>query len=142
MRDENEILVEAFRQMAPTNGLATVVIKRQKTQSAEIDVNVPLSLPHAIEHVRHTLAATRLVDEFAPGPGVFIVRVLTGGGGLKLNPVLVTVTITGGDTEAGPTTIRVRGAAKEGLIKQRAGEKTAASVANALVQQPPQVWRP
>lgn len=142
MRDENEILVDAFRQMAPSNGLAAFIIKRQKTQSTEVDVTVPLSLPQAIEHVRHTLAVTQLVDEFAAAPDMFTIRVLTGGGGLKLNPVLVTVTVTGRGPEAGHSTIRVRGAAKEGLIKQRAGEKTSTSIANALFQQPPQVWRP
>ncbi|WP_051806985.1 hypothetical protein [Streptomyces sp. NRRL F-2664] len=66
---------------------------------------------------------------------VRVVRALVGGGFAQMNPVLVTVTLT--DTGAGATTARVRGAAKEGLIKQRAGEKTAHQVATLLLGHPP-----
>ncbi|MEC4573194.1 hypothetical protein [Streptomyces virginiae] len=66
---------------------------------------------------------------------VRVVRVLVGGGFGNMNPVLVTVTLTGTGQET--TEVRVRGAAKEGLIKQRAGEKTARQVATLLTQHLP-----
>jgi hypothetical protein len=49
-----------------------------------------------------------------------------------MNPVLITVGLTADRPES--TSIRVRGAAKEGLIKQRAGEKTAKRVVGLLTQ--------
>ncbi|MFD8578580.1 hypothetical protein ACFV1H_25010 [Streptomyces virginiae] len=70
-----------------------------------------------------------------PPDGVRIVRALVGGGFGNMNPVLVTVTLTGTGQEA--TEVRVRGAAKEGLIKQRAGEKTARQVSTLLTQHLP-----
>ncbi|MFE5494598.1 hypothetical protein ACFQ7Z_32210 [Streptomyces virginiae] len=71
-----------------------------------------------------------------PPEGVRVVRALVGGGFGNMNPVLVTVTLTPTPTGTGPeaTEVRVRGAAKEGLIKQRAGEKTARQVATLLTQ--------
>jgi hypothetical protein len=55
---------------------------------------------------------------------------MVGSGSMNLNPTVVTVTLT----EAGPSTIaaQIRGVAKEGLIKQRAGRKAAERVAGLL----------
>lgn len=70
-----------------------------------------------------------------PPSGMRVVRALVGGGFGNMNPVLVTVTLTGTGPEA--TAVRVRGAAKEGLIRQRAGEKTAHQVADLLAHRLP-----
>jgi hypothetical protein len=64
----------------------------------------------------------RLPDE----AGVAIFRTVVGAGCLSMNPALVTVRV-GPDGQ-----ILVRGVAKEGLIKQRAGQAAAERVAGKL----------
>jgi hypothetical protein len=59
-----------------------------------------------------------------------VVRGVLGAGAMNLNPAVVTVTMT--SAGQGATMLRIRGAAKEGLIKQRAGEKAAQRVAAHL----------
>lgn len=57
-------------------------------------------------------------------------RVLTGGGYLDMNPVVVTLDATRNGEWT--TTLNVRAVAKEGLVKQRAAQKTAERVAELL----------
>jgi hypothetical protein len=58
------------------------------------------------------------------------VRGIVGAGTMNLGPAVITVTMPA--ASAGGTTVRVRGAAKEGLIKQHAGHKAAERLAAAL----------
>ncbi len=69
-------------------------------------------------------------EEQMVADGSTMIRAVVGGGAANMNPVVVTVILKA----AGPaqTWVKVRGAAKEGLIKQRAGEKIATTVAAAL----------
>jgi hypothetical protein len=57
-------------------------------------------------------------------------RAVVGAGALNLNPAVVTLQLLATTMES--TTIRVRGVAKEGLIRQRAGRKAAERVAARL----------
>ena len=57
-------------------------------------------------------------------------RAMVGAGVMNLNPALLTVTMT--SMAGGRTTVHIRGAAKEGWIKQRAGEKAARRLAAML----------
>jgi hypothetical protein len=57
-------------------------------------------------------------------------RAVVGSGALNLNPAVVTLQLLA--TTSTSTTIRVRGVAKEGLIRQRAGRKAAERVAARL----------
>ena len=57
-------------------------------------------------------------------------RAVVGSGLLNLNPAVVTLQLLA--TTSASTTIRVRGVAKEGLIRQRAGRKAAERVAARL----------
>jgi hypothetical protein len=57
-------------------------------------------------------------------------RAVIGSGALNLNPAVVTLQLVA--TTSASTTIRVRGVAKEGLIRQRAGRKAAERVAARL----------
>jgi hypothetical protein len=57
-------------------------------------------------------------------------RAVVGSGALNLNPAVVTLQLL--STTSASTTIRVRGVAKEGLIRQRAGRKAAECVAARL----------
>ena len=55
---------------------------------------------------------------------------IIGGGGMKLNPVHITVHVR--PAEEGKALCAVRAVAKEVLIKQRAGEKSATLVAEHI----------
>lgn len=120
---EDELLVRA---LGTSGGSAVVrlVSKRLKKNVGEVDVVLPTEREAAFEQVRTVL--TSVGDEVDPpavqdgdqGP---IVRVVARGGTGGLNPVVVTAAVTSAEPER--TRLHVRAAAKEGLIKQRAGEK-------------------
>ena len=55
---------------------------------------------------------------------------IVGSGVMRLNPAVVTVWIA--ERAGGGSRVRVRGIAKEGLIKQRGGEQAAREVATAI----------
>ena len=67
---------------------------------------------------------TRLTDEKHE------LRAVVGSGALNLNPAVVTLQLLA--TTSASTTIRVRGVAKDGLIRQRAGREAAERVAARL----------
>jgi hypothetical protein len=80
----------------------------------------------------HTLIATmgKVVAQSGPTDGRAIVRVVMGSGALNLNPAVVTVTLS--SIDGAGTKVHIRGVAKEGLIKQRAGRKAAERLAVLL----------
>jgi hypothetical protein len=67
---------------------------------------------------------TRLADDN------YQLRAVVGSGALNINPAMVTLQLVA--TTPVSTTIQVRGVAKEGLIRQRAGHKAAERVAARL----------
>jgi hypothetical protein len=71
----------------------------------------------------------RLIPETVGDPGS--VSAIIGSGRMRLNPALVTVSVI--ETPAGAE-VRIRGVAKEGLVKQRGGEQVAAEVADAIAK--------
>jgi hypothetical protein len=105
--------------------------RRLPKNTCEIETFVAGPLNETYVRVASLLAALgRIVAETAPANGTGVVRAVFGAGAMNLNPAVVTVTMTatGQDT----TALRIRGVAKEGLIKQRAGEKAAMRVAAHL----------
>jgi hypothetical protein len=83
----------------------------------ELILDVPLSA--AVEPIHAVLAATK--HPLLSGQPVTVndqhgIRWITGGSSGKLNPVLITVSLT---SEAYGTSLKIRGAAKEGIVKQR-----------------------
>ena len=97
----------------------------------EILLVLALPLEEALALARRVLASlgepaaeTRLVDDKHE------LRTVVGSGALNLNPAVVTLQLLA--TTSASTTIRVRGVAKEGLIRQRAGRKAAERVAARL----------
>jgi hypothetical protein len=121
--DEDQILAEAL-------GAGTA--RRLKKNVLEVEVVLAIPPPAAAERARQVLEElgseldSRDEEETADSQVVGLVPAGAGG----LNPAVVTVTIRGAD--GGGSTLVVRGAAKEGLIKQRAGEAAAKRVATAL----------
>jgi hypothetical protein len=61
---------------------------------------------------------------------LFVVRAVVGSGSLNLNPTLVTAQVS--PVEHNQSRVVVHGIAKEGLIKQRAGQKAAERMAQQL----------
>ena len=136
--DEDQILVVALGAVGGSVGAgggrgARFAAKRLKKDVCEVDLELPLALAASIEHVSRVLAkAGSLIEdgETQDPAGQCVVRAIVGGGFGGMNPVLVTVRLSQVDPER--TAIVVRGAAKEGLVKQRAGEKTAKAMAQVL----------
>ncbi|WP_369241871.1 hypothetical protein AB5J56_43730 [Streptomyces sp. R21] len=137
MQDEDGLLVEALGALAGGLGRrgAEFTAKRLKKNVHEIDLRLPLAFEDAVERTHDVLTALgRQVDPLEPQPSADrrTIRVIAAGGAGGLNPVVVTAVLT--RAEAAATGVLLRAAAKEGLIKQRAGEKTAQRVAMLLAE--------
>ncbi|MCX5602100.1 hypothetical protein OG418_44780 [Streptomyces phaeochromogenes] len=127
---EDRLLAEALGSINPGGKFAS---RFMRNDVGEFDRELPLDFDTALERVRallfgvshgaHPVVLEATTDRVT-------LRVLTGGGALSMNPVVITVDVTRGSGWATP--IHVRAVAKEGLIKQRAGRKTAENVVALL----------
>jgi hypothetical protein len=104
------------------------LLKEKNVLEIELSLDLP---PDQVEaRAREVLGSTSRL--LRPGPNEDHVRVvgITGSGPFNMNPTVVMVTISA--TGSG-SRVTVRGAAKEGLLfKQRAGEKAARRIADAM----------
>lgn len=120
--DEDELLAGA---------LGVAASRHLKKNVLEVDLTLAMPPAAAAARARQILGELgRVLDSSGEGGvgGWQVAGVVAAGVG-NLNPAVVTVTIkAAGDG----STLVVRGAAKEGLIKQRAGESAARRVAEAL----------
>ncbi|WP_046259700.1 hypothetical protein [Streptomyces sp. WM6386] len=128
---EDQILADALAALG--GRLTGFVAKLMRKNVDEIDLVVPLPFGDAVERVVAVLGEggqpvvpMRVGDDRDQE----MMRVVVGGGLGGLNPVVVTVRVTRGTEDS--SAVRLRAAAKEGLVKQRAGEKTAARLAALL----------
>jgi hypothetical protein len=64
--------------------------------------------------------------------GEAVVRAIVGSGAWHVNPALVTVRVT--STADGMTRLEIRGIAKEGLVRQRAGKAAVNRIADLLAR--------
>jgi hypothetical protein len=130
--EESHLLVEGMGAVfggAIRTG-AVSAVKRMRANVFETDATVRLPLAEAAARVKSLLEdAGSLIDE-GPVDDGHRLRAMLGAGSMNMNPTVVTVTLS----EAGSSTTaaRIRGVAKEGLIKQRAGQKAAERVAGLL----------
>ncbi|WP_406002779.1 hypothetical protein [Streptomyces sp. NBC_00829] len=136
-RSEDEILADELGVLASgTSGggrLTRFVALRMKKNVHEVDVVLPFPFEQAVARVAKELGrAGRRIDlaHGEPGSDQLTIRVLVGAGAGGLNPVVVTALVT--KAAENSSEVRLRAAAKEGLIKQRAGERTAARLAALL----------
>ncbi|MFF5082728.1 hypothetical protein ACFY36_37285 [Actinoplanes sp. NPDC000266] len=125
--EENELLVAGLEAVGKRTepgaaAGARFAARRMRADIFETTVELPLSLPDAGELTGRTLDAlgTRTAESQA----------VMGSGAMNMNPAVVTVTLREQD---GTVVATVRGVAKEGLIRQRAGQKAARRVAEQLV---------
>ncbi len=132
--DEDALLVGALGEVGGGAGGrlgAESAGRRLRKNVLELDLAVSMTPEAAARRVQEVLADQGHVlrTEKADGESAVEVVGIVGAGFGNLNPAVVTVTIR--PAEDGSRLV-VRGAAKEGLIKQRAGEWAAKRVAAAI----------
>ncbi|MER5836471.1 hypothetical protein ABT116_38055 [Streptomyces sp. NPDC002130] len=133
---EDQILADELAALAAAvgawSGLTRLVVKLMRKNVHEIDLVVALPFDDAVERVASVLQRAGRAVGSVPEPGADqrTIRVVAGGGAGGMNPVVVTARVTKGG--ASDSQIRLRAAAKEGLIRQRAGERTATRLAALL----------
>jgi hypothetical protein len=136
-QSEDQILVEELAALGAVSGgsrrLTGLVARLLRKNAHEIDLVIPLPFDDAVQHVVRVLDRAGRPGRFThaeSGRDQEMIRVVAGGGVGSMNPVVVTALVRRG-TGAG-TEVKLRAAAKEGLVKQRAGEKTAVRLAALL----------
>ncbi|MDF3145819.1 MULTISPECIES: hypothetical protein [unclassified Streptomyces] len=136
-RSEDQILADELAALGAVSGgsgrLVRWVAMLMRKNVHEIELVIPLPFNDAVEHVSGMLNQVgRAVEnmQVAPDRDEQTIRVVARGGAGGMNPVVVTALVSKGGQNG--SEVRLRAAAKEGLIKQRAGEKTATLVAALL----------
>jgi hypothetical protein len=132
--DEDELLVSALGEIGHLVGVRRgpeFAARRLRKNVLEVDLDVSMTPDAAARRAEKVLADAGTLVRSEPGAAdaSFELVGLIGAGFWNLNPAVVTVTIRASDYGS---RIAVRGAAKEGLIKQRAGEAAAKRIADAL----------
>jgi hypothetical protein len=134
--DEDELLIQAVGnvggRVSPGGRRgAERAARRLRKDVFEVDLVVSMSPQAAADRAAEVISEHgSLLDLEGTGgdPGTQVVGIV-GSGAANLNPAVVTVTIR---ASSEGSRLVIRGAAKEGLIKQRAGEKAAKRVAAAM----------
>ncbi|MFB8774951.1 hypothetical protein [Streptomyces broussonetiae] len=136
-QSEDRILADELAALGAVGGgsgrLVGVVARLMAKNVHEIDLLAPLPFDDAVERVSRVLGRAGRATGTVPVAALEdeeVIRVVAGGGAAGMNPVVVTVRVLKADEDS--TEIWLRAAAKEGLIRQRAGEKTAVRLAAAL----------
>ncbi|MFI1358086.1 hypothetical protein ACH4TV_31555 [Streptomyces sp. NPDC020898] len=138
-RSEDELLVDELAALARMAGaserIVRLVARMLRKNVHEVDLIVPLPPEETLRHVVRVLEQAGRGIEPTVAEGTAdrsTVRGLVSAGIGGLNSVVVTALVSmSGETE---TDVRLRAAALEGLIRQRAGERTAERLAMALDQ--------
>ncbi|MFC9324026.1 hypothetical protein [Kitasatospora sp. NPDC057015] len=130
---ENEVLASALGALAGAGRRGAEWMARLlPTHLHEAEIGLSLPFADAVSKAEVVLRGLgRPVGPMRPElqDGLRMFRVLTGGGSLNLNPVLVTAVLV-----AAPpgSRLHLRVAAKEGLVRQRAAERTGRQVESLL----------
>ncbi|MGW5465995.1 hypothetical protein [Streptomyces sp. NPDC003996] len=138
MVDEDEILARALGQVGAAGGALgggyggglggrlgswfTARFLKTESQEAELTLHLPLSA--AAERVQDVLTEMRhpiIQNSLKVMSGQKRITAIAGGGVSNLNPVVITVKLTASGGRS--TALKIRTAAKEGLIKQRSAAK-------------------
>lgn len=120
--DEDDILARAFAGISASYA-ARWAARRIRTVAHQEEIIVDLPAIAVAAKVHAGLTSMRyplLPGKLTTADGQYRVRWVDGGGVGGLNPVLITVTVVG---EAYGTAVRIRGAAKEGIVSQRSAQK-------------------
>lgn len=135
--DEDDLLARALGQQAAgaapgqSGRAAGAVARRLRENVYETEMTLAAPFSEACAQVAGILAAIgQVVAQTGPAGSQAVVRAIVGAGAMNLNPAMLTATMT--SAADGRTTVHIRGTAKEGLIKQNAGEKAARRLAAML----------
>jgi hypothetical protein len=130
-RVEDELLVDAVARLGGGSpaGPMGAFARRMRKNVCEIDIRVSTSPHDTAERIRQILQDYILQETGSPEYSDSEIVALVGAGHWNLNPTVLTVRIRA--SEEG-SQLLIRGAAKEGLIKQRAGEAAAKRLAPAV----------
>jgi hypothetical protein len=126
--DEDALLTRAVASFGPGAAAAAGHLRKNV---GEIKLTVPLPPDQAAARARQVIADLGALQQSGTPDDAGAIEVvgIIGAGALKMNPAVVTVVISPADHASA---VVVRGAAREGLIKQRAGEGAARRVAAGL----------
>jgi len=131
--DEDALLVRAVGDVGGLAGArrgAEMGVRRLKKNVLEIDLALDMPPQAAADRARQVLSQQgKLLNINGDDGTATLVVGIVGAGVGNLNPAVVSVTI---DKAENGSKLVIRGAAKEGLIKQRAGEAAAKRVAAAM----------
>ena len=117
MESESDVL---SREIGKLGGIgARWVARLLPTNTAEEAVTLQLPAASARQLILDLVGSAVLASPAPSAPD--LIRAVVGSGRLNLNPTLLTITIT--PISASTTRVTVRGAAKEGLVRQRGGEQ-------------------
>ncbi|MGW0763166.1 hypothetical protein ACWD1Y_43045 [Streptomyces sp. NPDC002814] len=138
-RSEDGLLADELAALAGMSGASERIMRLMarvmRKNVHEVDLVVPLPAEQALGHVLRILGrAGRGVEPAIAEDAAdwSTVRVVVSGGTGGLNSVVVTALVsTSGETA---TVVKLRAAALEGLVKQRAGEQAAVRLASALAK--------
>jgi len=135
--DEDELLIRAVGDVGAVGGPhgrrgVERGARRLRKDVFEVELALSISPGAAADRARDAIDERGEILELKGSGDDLDTQVvgIVGSGVGNLNPAVVTVTIRA--SEHGSQLV-IRGAAKEGLIKQRAGEKAAKQVAAAMV---------
>lgn len=131
--EEAAILDHELRALSPGGAAGGALIAQFfKPNIAERELSLEMPLKESAELARDTLAQNgKVIKSGLARDGSHVVQGVVGAGKGNMNPAAVTITLTtSGDT----THLHVRGVAREGLIKQRAGQQAVERIASHLDQ--------
>ncbi len=125
---DDDILADELGKINPGGRLGARLIGND---TYEISLVLAMPFATAVDHCTATLQRLgNLLDDGEVAETSASIRAVLGSGVWNLNPAVVTIELSRADDSS--TAALIRGIAKEGLIKQRAGQKAAERVAAAL----------
>lgn len=143
--NSNDILAAELQKLAAKAakeetgaGVVGWVAKKLPNDSFQIRIQTPAAPETALRTAHAVLQEKgQLREDIQAPPDIAALSAVVGSGFLGLNPALVTVQVAAHADNL--THIQITGIAKEGLIKQHAGEKAAKLIAAQLAERLPPV---
>lgn len=130
---EDALLREALSRLAyrgPARSATKLTAKLLRKDVHTIDCDVPLPSDEALSLASSVIATSGQLADTRSEVGW--VRGVLGAGAFNLNPAVVTISVAA--EHPGGTLLRIRGAALEGIIRQRAGTKAVERVKADLLK--------
>lgn len=131
--NDNQILADEIAHLgtsAVAQFLTRFVAKLLPSETYEVSLETAVQPASVVDVAMRILCAEGSFLRAVENAGTVQVKGLVGAGALKMNPTIISISITA--LPHSPTGITIQGKAKEGLIKQHTAEKAAQRVAHLL----------